>query len=143
MKFSFRKRIKIAPGIHLNVSKSGVSGSIGRQGATINSKGSEFFIFISILILILIFVFSKFHSNVNGNTNRNINVPKKIHTQKSVKKDLYSQEVITTQEDYNTIVNSGARLFKYQERNGGWYLKNLDTNKTWLLQPKKAEEQLK
>ena len=36
MGFRFRKRIKIAPGIHLNFSKSGISTSIGKPGATIN-----------------------------------------------------------------------------------------------------------
>jgi hypothetical protein len=36
MGFRFRRSIKIAPGIRLNVSKSGVSASIGRRGATIN-----------------------------------------------------------------------------------------------------------
>ncbi|MGE1562071.1 DUF4236 domain-containing protein [Pantoea septica] len=36
MGFRFRKRIKIAPGLHLNLSKSGVSASIGGKGATIN-----------------------------------------------------------------------------------------------------------
>lgn len=33
---NFRKRIKIAPGVHLNFSKSGVSTSIGPRGAKIN-----------------------------------------------------------------------------------------------------------
>lgn len=36
MGFKFRKRIKIAPGIHINVGKSGVSTSIGKKGSTIN-----------------------------------------------------------------------------------------------------------
>jgi cobalamin biosynthesis Mg chelatase CobN len=36
MGFRFRRSIKIAPGIRLNVSKSGVSTSIGGSGATIN-----------------------------------------------------------------------------------------------------------
>ncbi|MGP7733598.1 DUF4236 domain-containing protein [Oceanimonas smirnovii] len=36
MGFKFRKRIKIAPGLHVNVSKSGVSTSLGKPGATIN-----------------------------------------------------------------------------------------------------------
>lgn len=34
--FRFRKNVKIAPGIRLNFSKSGVSTSIGRRGATVN-----------------------------------------------------------------------------------------------------------
>lgn len=36
MGFKFRKRIKIAPGININLSKSGISTSIGKPGATIN-----------------------------------------------------------------------------------------------------------
>ncbi len=34
--FRFRKYIKLFPGIRLNVSKSGVSTSIGKKGATVN-----------------------------------------------------------------------------------------------------------
>ena len=36
MSWSFRKRVKIIPGIHLNVSKSGISTTIGVRGANIN-----------------------------------------------------------------------------------------------------------
>ena len=36
MGFKFRKRIKIAPGININLSKSGISTSIGKPEATIN-----------------------------------------------------------------------------------------------------------
>ena len=36
MGFRFRKSIKLFPGIRLNLSKSGVSASIGRPGATVN-----------------------------------------------------------------------------------------------------------
>jgi len=36
MGFKFRKRIKVIPGVHLNISKSGVSTSIGKAGATVN-----------------------------------------------------------------------------------------------------------
>ena len=36
MGFKFRKRIKIAPGVNINLSKSGVSTSIGKPGATVN-----------------------------------------------------------------------------------------------------------
>jgi len=32
----FRRTIKILPGIHLHLSKSGVSASIGRRGASLN-----------------------------------------------------------------------------------------------------------
>ncbi len=41
MAFRFQKRIKIAPGVRLNISKSGVSTSIGGRGGTVNlsSKG--------------------------------------------------------------------------------------------------------
>lgn len=42
MAWTFRKRIKIAPGVHLNLSKSGVSTSVGPQGAkvTVGPKGT-------------------------------------------------------------------------------------------------------
>lgn len=36
MGFRFRKRIRIAPGLAINISKSGVSTSIGGKGSTIN-----------------------------------------------------------------------------------------------------------
>lgn len=36
MAFRFRKSVKIAPGVRLNFSKSGVSTSIGKRGATVN-----------------------------------------------------------------------------------------------------------
>jgi hypothetical protein len=36
MAFRFRKSIKLLPGVRLNLSKSGVSASIGRPGATLN-----------------------------------------------------------------------------------------------------------
>jgi hypothetical protein len=43
MGFRFRKRIRILPGISLNLSKSGVSASIGKPGATLNigAKGTR------------------------------------------------------------------------------------------------------
>ena len=42
MAWNYRKRIKIAPGIHLNLSKGGVSTSIGPKGAkvTIGKNGT-------------------------------------------------------------------------------------------------------
>lgn len=42
MAWSFRKRIKIAPGVHINLSKSGVSTSVGLRGAkmTMGPKGT-------------------------------------------------------------------------------------------------------
>ena len=40
MGFRFRRRIKIAPGIRLNLSKSGISTSIGDNGLTWNSRGT-------------------------------------------------------------------------------------------------------
>lgn len=42
MAWTFRKKIKIAPGVHINLSKSGVSTSIGPRGAkvTIGPKGT-------------------------------------------------------------------------------------------------------
>lgn len=36
MAFRFTKRIRIAPGVRLNLSKSGVSTSLGKPGATVN-----------------------------------------------------------------------------------------------------------
>ncbi|MES3016777.1 MAG: DUF4236 domain-containing protein [Bacteroidota bacterium] len=43
MAWTFRKRIKIIPGIHLNFSKSGISTSIGVRGASLNfsSRGAS------------------------------------------------------------------------------------------------------
>ena|SRR6218665_2541092 len=40
MAWSYRKRIKIIPGVHLNFSKSGISTSIGVKGASLNFKAS-------------------------------------------------------------------------------------------------------
>lgn len=39
MGFRFRKSIKLFPGVRLNLSKTGVSTSIGRPGAMINVRG--------------------------------------------------------------------------------------------------------
>lgn len=36
MSFRFRKSVKIAPGIRVNFSKSGISTSIGKRGAIVN-----------------------------------------------------------------------------------------------------------
>jgi len=36
MAWSFKKRIKIIPGVHLNISKSGISTTIGVKGASVN-----------------------------------------------------------------------------------------------------------
>ena len=36
MGFRFRRRLRILPGLYLNVSKSGVTTSIGGRGATLN-----------------------------------------------------------------------------------------------------------
>jgi hypothetical protein len=43
MGFRFRKSIKLLPGVRLNLSKSGVSASLGRPGATVNigNKGTR------------------------------------------------------------------------------------------------------
>lgn len=38
MGFRFRKSIKLLPGVRVNLSKSGVSTSIGRPGATVNLR---------------------------------------------------------------------------------------------------------
>ncbi|MBY0578444.1 MAG: DUF4236 domain-containing protein [Burkholderiales bacterium] len=39
--FRFRRRIKIIPGLWLNLSKSGVSTSIGGKGLTVNLKDGK------------------------------------------------------------------------------------------------------
>ncbi len=36
MGFRFQKRIRILPGVYINLSKSGVSASLGGHGATVN-----------------------------------------------------------------------------------------------------------
>jgi len=36
MCFRFQKRIRIFPGVYINLSKSGVTGSVGGHGATVN-----------------------------------------------------------------------------------------------------------
>lgn len=43
MGFRFRRRLKIAPGVHVNLSKSGVSTSLGARGAsvTLGKKGAR------------------------------------------------------------------------------------------------------
>lgn len=38
MGFRFRKSIKVLPGVKINLSKTGISTSLGRPGATINLK---------------------------------------------------------------------------------------------------------
>lgn len=40
MAWSYRKRIKIIPGVHLNISKKGISTSIGVKGASVNFSSS-------------------------------------------------------------------------------------------------------
>jgi len=41
MGFRFRRRIKIIPGFWFNVSKSGISTSIGGKGLTVNLKNGK------------------------------------------------------------------------------------------------------
>lgn len=41
MGFRFRKRIKLLPGVWLNLSKGGVSTSVGGKGLTVNLKSSK------------------------------------------------------------------------------------------------------
>jgi L,D-peptidoglycan transpeptidase YkuD (ErfK/YbiS/YcfS/YnhG family) len=41
MGFRFRKRIKILPGFWFNISKSGISTSIGSKGLTVNLKDGK------------------------------------------------------------------------------------------------------
>jgi hypothetical protein len=40
MGWSYRKRIKVLSGIHLNVSKRGISTTIGKRGASVNFSSS-------------------------------------------------------------------------------------------------------
>jgi hypothetical protein len=39
--FRFRRSFKILPGVRLNVSKTGVSTSLGKPGATVNIRGDR------------------------------------------------------------------------------------------------------
>ena len=39
--FKFRKRVKLLPGVWLNLSKTGVSTSVGTKGLTVNLKGNK------------------------------------------------------------------------------------------------------
>ena len=41
MGFRFQKRIRILPGVRLNISKSGVSTSLGGKGLTVNLKDDK------------------------------------------------------------------------------------------------------
>ncbi len=41
MGFRFRRSIKIAPGVRINLSKSGVSTPVGARGATVNLRGDR------------------------------------------------------------------------------------------------------
>ena len=41
MGLRFRKRVKLFPGLWLNLSKSGVSTSVGTNGLTVNLKGDK------------------------------------------------------------------------------------------------------
>jgi hypothetical protein len=40
MGWSYRKGIKVLPGIHLNVSKRGISTTVGKRGASVNFSSS-------------------------------------------------------------------------------------------------------
>jgi hypothetical protein len=40
MSFGFRKRKRIAPGVHLNLSKRGAGFSFGRRGASLSTSSS-------------------------------------------------------------------------------------------------------
>ncbi len=43
MGWSYRKRVKLMPGVHLNISRKGVNTTIGKQGASVNfsSRGAR------------------------------------------------------------------------------------------------------
>lgn len=51
MAWSFRKRIKVIPGVHLNLSKNGISTSIGVKGASITFGKSGNYLNTSIPVL--------------------------------------------------------------------------------------------
>lgn len=51
MAWSFRKRIKIIPGVHLNLSKNGISTSIGVKGASMTFSNSGTYLNTSIPVL--------------------------------------------------------------------------------------------
>jgi len=40
MGWSYRKRIKVIPGLHLNISRRGVSTTVGKRGASVNFSSS-------------------------------------------------------------------------------------------------------
>lgn len=43
MGWRYRKRIRLMPGVHLNISQKGVSTTVGRRGASVNfsSRGAR------------------------------------------------------------------------------------------------------
>lgn len=41
MGFRFQKRIRILPGVHINLSKTGISTSVGGKGLTVNLRGDK------------------------------------------------------------------------------------------------------
>lgn len=41
MGFRFQKRIRILPGVHINLSKTGISTSVGGNGLTVNLRGDK------------------------------------------------------------------------------------------------------
>lgn len=41
MAIRFRKTIKIAPGVRINIGKTGISTSLGPKGATVNLRGGK------------------------------------------------------------------------------------------------------
>ena len=51
MAWSFRKRIKVIPGVHLNLSKSGISTSIGVKGASVTFGKSGSYLNTSVPVL--------------------------------------------------------------------------------------------
>lgn len=40
MGWSYRKRIKVIPGVHLNISKKGISTTVGKRGTSVNFSSS-------------------------------------------------------------------------------------------------------
>ncbi|WP_306352156.1 DUF4236 domain-containing protein [Flavobacterium sp. '19STA2R22 D10 B1'] len=77
MAWSYRKRIKIIPGIHLNFSKRGISTSIGVKGASLNISSSGTYLNTKIPVLD-VYCRTKLSGN-NRNTFPKNNMPSQVH----------------------------------------------------------------
>ena len=54
MPFRFRRTLKIAPGVRLNLSKSGVSTSLGARGFNLNLRGDRTRARVGLLVFVLL-----------------------------------------------------------------------------------------